>query len=114
MYVLYYRLSDPIEFIRRPSGLGLGAVPAPPDLMDHKKKRKKNKIKLPGDVERKVGVVTSRGGRGQCLHIIMYNFYLRKGVILHNQFSSACMCSNVCYSVKCSMRPPNFGIQPAE
>ena len=64
--VLCIRLSDPIEFIRRPSGLGLGAVPAPPDLMDNKKKRNKNKIKLPGDVERKVGVVTSLGGRGQC------------------------------------------------
>ena len=52
------RLTEPIEFICRPGGLGLGAVPLPPDLVDDKKK--KNKIKLTGDVERKVGVVKNK------------------------------------------------------
>ena len=51
-------MNDPIEFICRPNGLGLGAIPAPPELMDDKKKKKKNKIKLPGDEEIKVGVVS--------------------------------------------------------
>ena len=63
-------MNDPIEFIRRPSGLGLGAIPAPPELMDDKKKKKKNKIKLPGDVERKVGVVSLLRGV-----VIMYTPY---------------------------------------
>ena len=49
-------LIDPIEFIPRPGGLGLGAVPAPPELLDDKKKKRRNRIKLPGDVEKKVGV----------------------------------------------------------
>ena len=51
-------MTEPIAFIRRPGGLGLGTVPLPPDLVDDKKK--KNKIKLPGDVERKVGVVKNK------------------------------------------------------
>ena len=55
---IFCRLTEPIEFIRRPGGLGLGAVPLPPDLVNDKKK--KNKIKLPGDVERKVGVVNNK------------------------------------------------------
>ena len=49
-----YRLVEPIEFIARPHGLGLGAMPKP------KEPPKKNRIKKPGEEPKKVSV----GGEG--------------------------------------------------
>ena len=42
-----FRLVEPIEFIPHPGGLGLGATPKPPEP-------KKNRVKKPGEIERKV------------------------------------------------------------
>ncbi len=46
--IALFRLSEPIEFIPRVGGLGLGATPKAPE-------KKPGRIRKPGETERKVG-----------------------------------------------------------